>query len=123
MALTFKRPEKWDIDDPWTSLALAVALQAYQDVIRGARYARRILRGDPMSSNLRETFVEVGAVSAALFFKESTVWRILTGRTENWVPKPIAEEVNVILEAERYWRARRARKRGAAHEQGAATGG
>ena len=115
------KPESWEGWEPWTALAMAITIQAYQDLVKGAWHARAIIgRGKEAKDDVRG-FKSCEAVTAARYFLESDVWRILSKSRAGWMPKRVRRYVQLVLEADKILREGRGKQRGS-RKQGGRTG-
>jgi len=99
-----RAPQKWQTSSPWTALALAVVLQAKQDVRRGGRFARTILSRRATfeaKRNALNGLTECRAASAAAFF-ESPLWYAICEMTDSGsveLPAPMVRDMDAIRRA------------------------
>jgi|SRR5690606_26899751 len=100
---------------------MAVTIQAYQDLAKGAWYARTILRRGKDAKEAVRGFKACRAVTAARYFLESDLWRILSKSRAGWRPKRIQRYIQLVLEADKILAEGRGKKRGS-RKQGGRTG-
>lgn len=115
------KPESWEGWEPWTALAMAITIQAYQDLVKGAWHARAIIGCGAEAKDAVRGFKSCEAVTAARYFLESDVWRILSKSRAGWMPKRVQRYVQLVLEADRILREGRGKQRGS-RKQGGRTG-
>ena len=115
------KPESWEGWEPWTALAMAVTIQAYQDLAKGAWHARTIIRRGKEAKDAVRAFKACKAVTAARYFLESDLWRILSKSRAGWMPKRIQRYIQLVLEVDKMLREGRGKTRGS-RKQGGRTG-